>query len=91
MGRVGGGGRGAESGEQLREEGVQLLMLRGAEAAAGCEMLKRCLHIHHAAEDETVRPALAPLLAGRPGDLAPVAAMGPGTRPSARCSARSSG
>jgi hypothetical protein len=44
-------------------------------AAAGWEMFKRYLHIHHTAEDETVWPVLAPLLAGRPDDLALVAAM----------------
>jgi Hemerythrin HHE cation binding domain len=44
-------------------------------AAAGWELFKSYLHIHHTAEDETVWPVLAPLLAGRPGDLALVAEM----------------
>ena len=44
-------------------------------AAAGWELFKGYLHIHHTAEDETVWPVMAPLLAGRPADLALVAAM----------------
>jgi hypothetical protein len=44
-------------------------------AAAGWELFKRYLHIHHTAEDETVWPVMEPLLAGRPDDLALVAAM----------------
>jgi hypothetical protein len=44
-------------------------------AAAGWELFKRYLHVHHAAEDETVWPVMEPLLAGRPDDLALVAAM----------------
>jgi hypothetical protein len=44
-------------------------------AAAGWELFKRYLHIHHTAEDETVWPVMAPLLAGRPADLELLAAM----------------
>jgi hypothetical protein len=44
-------------------------------AAAGWELFKGYLHIHHTAEDETVWPVMAPLLAGRPDDLALLAAM----------------
>jgi hypothetical protein len=44
-------------------------------AAAGWELFKSYLHIHHTAEDETVWPVMAPLLAGRPDELALVAAM----------------
>jgi hemerythrin-like domain-containing protein len=44
-------------------------------AAAGWELFKNYLHIHHTAEDETVWPVLQQLLAGRPEDLALVAAM----------------
>jgi iron-sulfur cluster repair protein YtfE (RIC family) len=44
-------------------------------AAAGWELFKRYLHIHHTAEDETVWPMMEPLLAGRPDDLALLAAM----------------
>jgi Hemerythrin HHE cation binding domain len=44
-------------------------------AAAGWEMFKSYLHIHHTAEDETVWPVMEPLLAGRPDDLALLAAM----------------
>ncbi len=43
--------------------------------AVGWEMFKRYLHAHHTAEDETVWPVMKRLLAGRPDDLALLAAM----------------
>lgn len=43
--------------------------------AVGWEMFKRYLHAHHTAEDETVWPVMERLLAGRPDDLALLAAM----------------
>lgn len=38
--------------------------------AAGWEMFKAYLRIHHTAEDDTVWPVMYPVLAGRPDDLA---------------------
>lgn len=44
-------------------------------AAAGWELFKKVLHIHHTAEDEALWPALREALADRPDDLAVVEAM----------------
>ncbi|GAA2139522.1 hemerythrin domain-containing protein [Streptomyces synnematoformans] len=44
-------------------------------AAAGWELFKKVLHIHHTAEDEALWPPLTEALAGRPDDLAVVDAM----------------
>ncbi|MER5934002.1 hemerythrin domain-containing protein [Streptomyces sp. NPDC002054] len=43
--------------------------------AAGWEMFKSYLHVHHGAEDEALWPAVRAALAGRPDDLAVVDAM----------------
>jgi hypothetical protein len=44
-------------------------------AAVGWELFKRHLHVHHTAEDAALWPALERELAGRPADLALLAAM----------------
>lgn len=44
-------------------------------AAAGWELFKKVLHIHHTAEDEALWPPLRDALARRPDDLAVVDAM----------------
>ncbi|MFW6691948.1 hemerythrin domain-containing protein [Streptomyces sp. MAR4 CNX-425] len=44
-------------------------------AAAGWELFKKVLHIHHTAEDEALWPPLQEALAERPDDLAVVDAM----------------
>lgn len=43
--------------------------------AAGWEMFKKALHVHHGAEDDALWPAMRQALAGRPDDLAVVEAM----------------
>ncbi|MFI0486194.1 hemerythrin domain-containing protein [Actinomadura sp. 9N215] len=43
--------------------------------AAGWELFKRALHIHHTSEDEALWPMLSAALADRPDDLAVVEAM----------------
>lgn len=43
--------------------------------AAGWELFKKFLHIHHTAEDDTLWPALRQTLADRPDDLALLDAM----------------
>lgn len=44
-------------------------------SAAGWEMFKSALHVHHGAEDEALWPAVREAVADRPGDLALVEAM----------------
>jgi hypothetical protein len=44
-------------------------------SAAGWEMFKRALHVHHGAEDDALWPAVRQAVAGRPDDLALVEAM----------------
>ena len=44
-------------------------------AAVGWELFKRHLHVHHTAEDAALWPPLERVLAGRPADLALLAAM----------------
>lgn len=43
--------------------------------AAGWEMFKKALHIHHTSEDDALWPVMRQTLAGRPDDLAVVEAM----------------
>jgi iron-sulfur cluster repair protein YtfE (RIC family) len=43
--------------------------------AAGWEMFKKALHVHHGAEDEALWPVMRGALAGRPDDLALLEAM----------------
>ena len=43
--------------------------------AAGWEMFKKALHIHHSSEDDALWPVMRQALAGRPDDLALVDAM----------------
>jgi hypothetical protein len=43
--------------------------------AAGWDMFKKALHIHHSSEDDALWPAMRESLAGQPGKLAVVAAM----------------
>ncbi|MEV8536632.1 hemerythrin domain-containing protein [Streptomyces sp. NPDC051211] len=43
--------------------------------AAGWELFKKYLHVHHGAEDEALWPAVREALAGRPDDLAVIDAM----------------
>jgi hemerythrin-like domain-containing protein len=43
--------------------------------AAGWEIFKKALHVHHTAEDQALWPALREAVAGRPDDLALLAAM----------------
>jgi hemerythrin-like domain-containing protein len=49
--------------------------MRILRTAAGWEMFKTYLHAHHTAEDETLWPVLAQVLADRPADLALLEAM----------------
>ena len=44
-------------------------------SAAGWEIFKKALHIHHTSEDEALWPAMREDLAGRPADLALMEAM----------------
>lgn len=44
-------------------------------SAVGWDMFKKALHIHHSSEDEALWPAMRESLAGRPDELAVVAAM----------------
>ena len=43
--------------------------------AAGWEMFKKALHVHHGAEDEALWPVMRETLVGRPDDLALLEAM----------------
>ena len=44
-------------------------------SAAGWEMFKKALHLHHGSEDDALWPGMRQSPAHRPGDLALVAAM----------------
>ncbi|MBP2703220.1 hemerythrin domain-containing protein [Microbispora sp. RL4-1S] len=44
-------------------------------AAVGWELFKKSLHVHHTAEDDALWPAMREAVAGRPDDLALLAAM----------------